>query len=116
MDRHRPTDTAFPLCVYFIHFVHIKPNFISSTATALRHRSTVTVSSIRGRSSIPERGVETFLFTTTVTTSAQGRGLQGPGGTDNVCIRACTNDSNQTLYRTFRAFSGHSLLQRKGYS
>jgi hypothetical protein len=41
----------------------------------------------------------------------------GPGSTDNVRVRIGfgpgSNDSNQTLYRTFRAFSGHSFFANK---
>jgi hypothetical protein len=46
-----------------------------------------------------------------------GRARAGPGSTDNVRVRAGfltgSNDSNQTLYRIFRAFSGHSYLAKK---
>jgi hypothetical protein len=49
------------------------------------------------------------------------RGLHKPGpvagSTDNVWVHAMfglgSNDSNETLYTTFQAFSGHSFFTRK---
>jgi hypothetical protein len=49
----------------------------------------------------------------------QRKGLHGPGpgSTNNIRARAGfrpgSNDSNQTLYRTLRAFSGHSFFAKK---
>jgi hypothetical protein len=40
-----------------------------------------------------------------------------PGGSDNVWVRAGfrpgSNDSNQTIHRTFRALSGHSFFRKE---